>query len=538
MKESKRKELKKRGRFYRDLLQLVAVGSVTGIFAGAVVTVFSILVREGERLSQNAYAFVRENPVFLPLLSIGLILGAFLLGVLVCFSTVIRGGGVAQAEGASRGIVPLKWWRDLTLMFTSALLSIFMGLSIGAEGPSVLIGSCAGDGVATALKRNSMIKKYQITGGACAGLAVAMNAPLMGMAFAFEEAHKRFTPEVFLCAFTSVVFGMLTRAAVYAALGMQAVNAFGNYLFYELPVRYYLYVVIAGAVCGLGGILFYKSCFLLRRAFKKIRAKDEKTTLLLRVGIVVAIGGVVSLLSAAVMGGGHGLIEGLGSRGGSLAPHLSSVWGLGLVGSIAVILLLKFFITAVNVGGGIPCGTFIPILAIGACLGFLLNLLFVEWGMEEKYCDFLLMICMAAFFTAVVRAPLTSIVMICELTGSFAPLLPVIIAVAVSYLIGETSKTDGIYEELLLHYEKEQGLREEAITEVYTLRIVEGAFADGRTVREVIWPKGAWVKEIHRGEEVILPDGGTILHEGDCLLITCKTTSPQALKAELQHIVE
>ncbi len=538
MQENKKRQFKKRGRFYRDLLQLVAVGSVTGIFAGTVVTVFSILVREGEHLSQNAYAFVRENPAFLPLLIVGLVLGAFLLGTLVCLSTVIRGGGVPQAEGASRGIVPLKWWRDLTLMFASALLSVFMGLSIGAEGPSVLIGSCAGDGVATTLKRNQMIKKYQITGGACAGLAVAMNAPLMGMAFAFEEAHKRFTPEVFICAFTSVIFGMLTRLAIYGALGMQVVNAFSTYVFYELPASYYPYVLLAAVVCGGLGILFYKLCFFLRRAFRKIRGKDKRNSLFIRVLLVVAIGGAVSLLCAAVMGGGHSLIEGLGSSGGRGEPHIPSVFGFGILGTLAVVLLLKLLITAVNVGGGIPCGTFIPILAIGACVGGLLNILFVKLGMEAKYGDLLLMICMAAFFTTVVRAPITSIVMVCELTGSFASLLPVIIAVAIGYLIGEVSKTDGIYEELLVQYEEEVGIREDAVKETYTFRVAEGALADGRTVREVLWPAGTWVKEIHRGGEVIHPDGRTILREGDLLVIVCKTSVHDGLKSEIEHIVE
>ncbi len=519
-------------------MQLVAVGSVTGVFAGTVVTLFSILVHEGERLSQNAYAFVRENPAFLPLLLVGLVLGAFLLGVLVSFSTVVRGGGVPQAEGAARGVVPLKWWRDLTLMFTASLLSVFMGLSVGAEGPSVLMGSCVGDGVATTLKRNQMIKKYQITGGACVGLAVAMNAPLMGMAFAFEEAHKRFTPEVFLCAFTSVVFGVLTRLAIYAAMGMQTVSTFSDYVFFELPVKYYSYVVLAGCVCGGAGTLFYKLCFFFRRSFKKMRVKNARVTLFVRVLSVVLLGGAVSLFCGAVMGGGHGLIENLGTLGGERDPHLSKLFGLGILGTISLVLVLKLVITAVNVGGGIPCGTFIPILAIGACVGALLDLLFVKWGMDAKYADLMSMICMAAFFTAVVRAPITSIVMVCELTGSFTSFLPVIIAVAIGYFIGELSKTDGIYEELLIEYEKEVGIREEGVKKTYVLLVAEDAYADGKTVREVLWPTGAWVKEIRRGEEIFQPDGGTIIHKEDSLVVVCRTTSPQVVEEELRHIVE
>ena len=180
----------KKGNLYRNFLELVIVGCITGIFAGAVVTAFTILAHEGEEISRGVSAYVRDHHAFIPLLFLALFGGAFLLGVAVNISSVIRGCGIPQAEGATRGIVPLKWWRDMTAMFAASLLSVFMGLSIGAEGPSVLIGASAGDGVAATLKRNQMIRKYQAASGACTGLAVAGGAPLTGVAFAFEEAYK------------------------------------------------------------------------------------------------------------------------------------------------------------------------------------------------------------------------------------------------------------------------------------------------------------------------------------------------------------
>ncbi len=536
-KSIKKQQNKKRGNLYRNFLELVTVGSVTGLFAGAVVTLFNILVHEGEHISRNAYAYVRANPTFIPLLLLALIFGAFLLSVAVNISSVVRGCGIPQAEGATRGIVPLKWWRDLTLMFAASLVSVFMGLSIGAEGPSVLIGACCGDGVSNTLRRDQMIRKYQITGGACAGLAVASNAPLTGMAFAFEEAHKRFTPEVFICAFSSVIFGILTRTAIYNMLGREVANAFGSYRFYEMPVSNYLYVVLAGVVCGLLGVAFYKLCFFMRKAFKKISLKKTKFSHGARIAVAVLLGGIVSYIAIGVMGGGHELIESLGTYGGNASPTTEGVFGSSLLWGLLIILILKSFITSVNVGAGIPCGIFIPIIAIGACIGGILNQGWLQLAMEPKYCDLMIMICMAAFFTTVVKAPITSIIMICEFTGSFAPLLPVIIAVSIGYIIGEMSKTDGIYEELLEEYEQETGIPERAVREVYTLNIAIGALADKREVRDVLWPAGARVKEIRRGAEVILPDGETVLRGGDTLVIVCKTNEPKQTLDELEHIL-
>ena len=205
---------------------------------------------------------------------------------------------------------------------------------------------------------------------------------------------------------------------------------------------------------------------------------------------------------------------------------------------LVIVLVLKTLITSVNVGSGIPCGIFIPIIAVGACIGAILNHVWLKIDPEiSQYCDLLIMICMAAFFTSVVRAPITAIVMICEFTGTFAPLLPVIIAVSLGYIIGELCKTDGIYEDLLEAYEEEMGIHERAEKVVYTFTVGSGAIAKKREVRDVLWPGNARVTEIIRGEEHILPRGETILHVDDVLTIVCKTEEPEKIREELEHIL-
>ena len=537
MKTAEKTSLRKTN-IYRIFIELVAVGSVTGIVVGIIATFFNILVHEGEMISHDSYAYIRQNPIFLFVLLLALLAGAFIIGVLANMSSIIRGCAVPQAEGATRGVVRIKWWRDLPAMFAASLISIFLGLSIGAEGPSILIGAAGGDGVASVTKRNQMIRKYQITGGACTGLAVASNAPLTGMAFAFEEAHKRFTPEVFICAFSSVIFGILTRTIIYGMLGMEVTSAFHSYTLVGMPPSYYGYVVAAGIVCGFFGVGFYKLCFWMRAKFRKIHIKNEWWSNVARITIAVLLGGLFSFLAVGVMGGGHELIESLGTKGGTEQHIAESIFNIPLVWVLVIVLVLKTLITSVNVGSGIPCGIFIPIIAVGACIGAILNHVWLKIDPEiSKYCDLLIMICMAAFFTSVVRAPITSIVMICEFTGSFAPLLPVIIAVSLGYIIGELCKTDGIYEDLLEAYEEEMGIHERAEKVVFTFTVGSGAIAKKREVREVLWPGNARVTEIVRGEEHILPRGETILHVDDVLTIVCKTEEPEKIREELEHIL-
>jgi H+/Cl- antiporter ClcA len=273
----------------------------------------------------------------------------------------------------------------------------------------------------------------------------------------------------------------------------------------------------------------------MRSLFRKVWVKNARVSHGVRILIAVLLGGTVSLLAVGAMGGGHDLIEKIGS--GS-ATRVDSAFGLSLVWSLLIILILRFIITSVNVGSGIPCGIFIPMIAMGACLGALLNQLWLRMGMDDKFCDLMVMICMAAFFTTVVKAPITSIVMICEFTGSFAHLLPVVIAVACAYIIGQSFRTDGIYEELLEQYEEETGVHERTVREVFTFTLAQGALADKREVRDVLWPAGAKVAQITRGEERILPDGKTLLRGGDVLTIEVKSDEPEMVKDELSHILD
>ena len=295
--------------------------------------------------------------------------------------------------------------------------------------------------------------------------------------------------------------------------------------------------MLAGIACGLLGVAFYKLAFFMRKLFKKIRVKNnEKLSHVFRVMTAVLIGGALSLLAASNMGGGHRLIESIGTLGGTIDVKATTTFKIGLTWALAIVLLLKMLTTTINIGSGIPCGIFFPIIAIGACLGALLNTLWLHFGLDKAYCDLMVMICMAAFFTTVVKAPITSIVMICEFTGSFAHLLPVIIAVFIGYFIGEMFRTDSIYEELLEQYEKETDIREKVL-KVFTFTLERGALAERRSVREVLWPVGARVKEIERGDERILPNGETVLRYGDVLTVICRTDNPEKVREELEHIL-
>ena len=494
--------------------QIVLVGALTGTFAGVVVTLYTVLAAMAEDFSRGYYAFFRAQPAFIPLLLLALFLGAVVIGGTLRFLPVIRGSGIPQTEGALRGLMRFKWYRALTGMFAASLFTIFMGLSAGAEGPSLMIGGACGCGASDMLRRNALIRRYQITGGACAGLAVAFNAPFTGMMFAFEEGQKRFTPEVFVCAFSSVVFAVLVRNLLYAAFGMDVGAYFTTFSFAAAdgtqPV-FYAYVLLAALVCALAGVGFYFLVFFAKRLFARLtfwKGVGKMT-------IPFLLAGAAGLLTAYAMGGGHDFISALGSGSEGVERIFSSpLWA-----TVLIVVIVKLILTVVNMGAGVPCGAFIPMLAVGAGIGALMSYLCGAMGMDAAYSDALVVICMAAFFTTVVKAPITGVVMTVELTWNYLFLLPAVIGVAVGYLVGELFRTKPIYDRLLDDMLAENRKGEPAQSFAVRCRVTAEGIAAGRAVRDILFPPDVRILRVERGDAHFTLDGNTILLAGDVLTV-------------------
>ncbi len=488
-------------------IQIAFAGIVTGLFVGVAVTLFQAAFELCEEFAAGYYGFFRTHPAFIPLLFAALFLGAIVMGGLMKAFPMIRGGGFPQVEGATQGLLRFRWYQVLTGMFAAGLFAVFMGLSGGSEGPALMIGGACGDGFSTVFRRNAIVRRYQITSGACAGLAIALNAPLTGMIFAYEEAHKRFTPEVFICSFSAVALAIIVRNLLRPALGLEVGPFLENFVFDVDPgLRFSLFAFLAAIVVALAGVAFYYLLFFIRKYVKKFRLWKGYGNVLLP----FLLAGVVGLISVGVTGSGLELIDTLGSA----SEDTMSVFGASLFLSLLIILLLKFAVTALNTASDLPCCCSVPMMAMGAVIGKLMSLLFVKMGMSAADADVLIVICMVTFFTTVVKAPMTGIIMSVELTWSFTFLLPAVLSVAVGYLIGSIFRMEPLYERLLEEILEERDAHTTQLT--VTVRVTRAA---GAEVREILWPFSAHVLEVRRGDETILPNGSTELREDDLLTV-------------------
>lgn len=523
-------------RLYRHGVQLMAVGIVTGILSGIVVTFFNIAADLFSKYAKDVYALVRENPAFVPLLFVALAIIAFAIATVSKFVPMVRGSGIPQTEGAARGLLELKWYKSLPAMAASCLVCILSGLTAGAEGPSMFIGATCGEGTSKLLRCTDMEKRYQITGGACAGLAVAFNAPLTGITFAFEEAHRRFTPAIFICAFSSVLSAIITRNALYGWMNLPVEGTLSSFSLIQIPLKSYGFVALAAVVSGICGFGFYNLCLLSKKLFAKIQTKNTLTTTYLKLLFPFIFAGVFGLITASVMGGGHSFIESLGTHGGTTQQSVATIFSSPVVVTLILVLVMRVIATALNLGAGVPCGIFIPMLAIGACIGTLVAKLGVAWGMPAEYADCIVMICMATFFATIVKAPLTAIIMVVELTWQFTLLVPVVLGVSFGYMVSEVFGARSIYDELLDSILDEQHVH--LTKQTYVATVEDGSIAMHKPIRDVLWPNNLLIRSIKRDGISIVPASDTVLQVGDELSIQAECVDYDNFKVSVDEIVK
>ncbi|MCD8308199.1 MAG: chloride channel protein [Clostridia bacterium] len=509
-----------------DGLNIIVLSIITGVLAGIVVTFYNILTNMGEDWAKELYDLILGNLWSIPLLFIGLACAAIIIGTVVRFVPMVKGSGIPQTEGAARGIIKFKWYVTLVTMFAASLACICCGLSAGSEGPSLEIGACCGSATAAALKRRQMVTRLQIAAGASAGLAVAFNAPVTGIVFAMEEAFHSFSSRVFISSAISVIFALLMHNALRPLFGLGIGFTFETYTFASFDWMLCVWVLVAAIVTSLIAVGFYYLMFYLKKLMKKVTFLKGTGKFL----IPFLLAGAFGLITAYAIGGGHSFIMSLGTGGTGDYSDVELVFGLGLAGSLVIIVIIRFIACALNMSCGVPCGAFIPMLTIGAGLGAIISVLFKEWGMDPAFCDFLVIVCMSVFFTTCVRAPITGVVMIFELTGQFSNLLPAIIAVAIAYYAGRAFHMKPIYEKLLDQFIEDEKLYEKQQKYKFTLKVMADSSIDGNSVRSIIWPTNSLVVALRFPDGTsMVPDGETVLKAGDVIDIEAETDDEHAL---------
>lgn len=490
-----------------------------GLLAGLVAVAFRHALAAAEdsrgQLLETLRAYPRWGWAVLPVL--GLLTGSIVGWITTRFAPAASGSGIPHLKGVLLHLRTLRWKSLLPVKFIGGVLGIGAGLSLGREGPTVQMGAAVAQGVAEFLKVSIADLPQLLSAGAGAGLAAAFNAPLAGLVFVVEELHRELS--------SRTAAGALL-AAVCATVVTQALAgdtpSFDVRDLQALPLTGLPLAILVGVLGGVGGVAFNRALL----AGQRVALQQRAAPAWLLPGIAGLIVGAVAWGLPESVGGGHAL----GERLLAGALHLAPAAALGL-------LAAKFALTVICYASGAPGGIFAPMLLLGALLGVMLAGIAAPLAPGGAApATTLAVLGMTAFFVGSVRAPLTGIVLISEMTGGYLLLFPSCIAALTAYLSAEALREEPIYDALLQAdlARRGHGAAQAAPRTVY-IGIQSGAAIAGRTIAEAGLPQNCLIIAIDRNGEAVLPTARTLLAPGDHISVLVPGDTPGAA-IEIVHL--
>jgi len=485
-----------------------------GLAAGLLVVLFRLGMGFGADKAVQAYAFLRRHPAAIVpwIVLIGAV--GWLIARLVDYEPMASGSGIPQVEGMVVHGLKIRDWPVLAVRFLAGILSSFFGLSLGREGPSIQIGAAGSQAIAEKMSRNKLEENTLVTAGAAAGLATAFNAPLSGIVFALEEVHRSFSPLILITATTASLTADVAATLVF---GLKPILSFTQTP--ELPVTLFLWLIPLGILSGVVGSVTNRALLYFQTVYNRIPAK-------LRPGAALLIALPFGLFLPQVLGGGGALIN------SAEIAHSGMLFLLFLLAG-------KLLFTCTSFGSGVPGGIFLPILSIGALLGSAVGLAAVRFGMPYAYVPDFAVCGMAGALSSAVKAPVTSILLTAEMTGSLVHLFPVAACAFIALLVSDLLKTMPIYEALLERMMAEDESQPSARTHkpggVVEIPVEYGSRIAGKRLSEIELPDGILIAGIHRGEADIVPNGNAEIKPGDYLTVLSSAHSFKTVNSKMRE---
>lgn len=490
---------------------------LVGVAAGVFAVTYRMLLRWGSDEAAQIYRYLRAHAALIPLWCLAAVAVGLLIGWAVRRVPMASGSGIPQVEGILTRGLSMRALPVLAVRFLGGGACSLFGLSLGREGPSIQIGAAAGQAVSRPLTRNGDERRCLMAAGAAAGLSAAFNAPLSGMMFALEELYRSFSPLVLTAALTaSLVADFISKYwfSLTPVLDFSSVP--------QMDLWYMLLMIPFGALMGLVGALVN---WLLLGAQSLYGRLPQWS----RAPIALLLSVPVGLLCPLALGGGEALI----------------VVAEGYVTSAGLLFLyfaVKTLFTATSFGSGVPGGIFMPILSIGALAGGVVGVSLRQASLiPSHYVTAFVVYGMAAALAASVKAPVTSILLVMEMTGSMTHMLPVAVSVLMAVLVSDALRVEPIYRALLDRYVRANAPRGAAPepegasggSGFMEVPVEPGSRADGLRVSGLNLPDDVMLVGVVRDGSHMIPYASTRLTAGDYLVVMYPRVHEPAVHAAM-----
>lgn len=415
------------------LLPLLLVTVLAGILVGLIGGSFHWLLEA----SSNGFTSLLASLSSLGLgtgttIALAFLAGALCVGLarwLVRNTPSARGSGIQHVEAVMHGKTSPAPFRVLPLKFAGGILSMMPGLALGREGPTVQMAAVIGTECGRLFRLGQDDKSLLYTAIAGSGLSVAFNAPLAGAVFVLEEVSRLITFRRLLVSLLAVASAITTYRMFFGNITSFDV---GDLLPFKTPEL--LLFALLGAWLGALGVLYNRSTIFALDVSERVAPTWRPEW---KAALVGGIVGILALLVPQWIGGGEKQVQWI----------LNTEVGLN---SLVVLLLVRWILGPVSYATGTPGGLFAPLLLIGAasgaCFSTLVQLL-ISTPLELDSSSYAI-VGMAAFFTAVVRAPLTGVLLMIEMTGSVSLVAPLLVASVASAAVATLMRGEPIYDTL------------------------------------------------------------------------------------------
>jgi chloride channel protein, CIC family len=412
------------------LLSLALLTLLVGAAAGLVGAIFRLSLDQADRWRDGLIHWAHGGSFAGLLLVTAACAGttAFAAWLVRRYSPHASGSGIPHVEAVlDEKLLPAPFTL-IPVKFFGGLLAIGSGLALGREGPTVQMGAGIAHLLGKAFRRSWPDCQALLAAGAGAGLATAFNAPIAGAVFVLEELVRRFDTRI-----TIATFG---ASAAAIAVGRVLLGDVPDFHVEPLPYAGFGTVPLhlaLGVVAGVLGVAYNRAILGTLALGARLRRLPVEQ----RAALVGAVVGLLGWFHPGVIGGGDAITQ-----------HTLS--GTETLRMLSLLFLLRFALGALSYAAGTPGGLFAPMLVLGSQSGVLFGMFcYLSFPSLALSATALGVVGMAAFFTAVVRAPVTGIVLVTEMTASFTLLLPMLAACFAAFVVAEALGNKPIYESLL-----------------------------------------------------------------------------------------